>query len=611
MGGVFAQWLSRLVKLPAIIPLLILGMLLGPEGPEWLRLMPRPGEAMPRTLQAIVGLGVAVILFEGGLSLNLRDLRLAPVTVRNLITLGALVSYAGGTLCAYALAGFEWSTAFLYGALMIVTGPTVIVPLLKNVRVKRRVHTILLWEGILIDAIGAITAVVTLEVVLREAGFFKATRGFVGAILIGPLIGAAGAWLLSRWLMWRRRRGKYDEELDPLLALAGALGLFGLSETLFHESGLGAVTCGGLLVSNMLGREVEELRRFKGTITTLLVSVLFMLLAANFRLETLIPLWPMGFVAIGVMMLVVRPLNILLCTRGTPIGWREKIFLSWIGPRGIVAASVASLFALLLAEHGDPVAGERLVALTFSTILITCLLNGFTAKPLAKLLKLEVARPEGLLIVGANELALRVAGLFENRGVPTIMVDTNPLVCKRAREAGFEVLEGNALDDEFMEDKDLGGFGRILAVTPSSHVNARACSHLTSRLGLSDPHGIVGPMGGEDARRQLEENGSRTAFSEHVDIVEVGRLLRAGRVHLRGHRADGQGKLPAQKHLFLPLASEIDGKLELYGYGTEIPPRCEVIGLEFEDLAGAAAPFKPLEAPPEEKPDLEAHSPAP
>lgn len=596
VGGVFAQWLGHLARLPAIIPLLILGMLLGPEGPEWLQLMPRPSEAMPKALQAIVGLGVAVILFEGGLSLNMKDLRLAPVTVRNLVTLGALISFIGGTLCAHFMAGFEWSISFLYGSLMIVTGPTVIGPLLKNVRVQRRVHTILLWEGILIDAVGAITAVVTLEVILREVGFFKATRGFVGALVFGPLIGAVGGWLLSKWLLWRRRTGRYDEELDPLLALAGALGFYGLSETWFHESGLGAVTCGGLVVANLLGREVEELRRFKGILTTLLISVLFMLLAANFRLDTLIPLWPMGFLAIAGLMVLVRPFGIWVCTRGTPLNWREKVFLSWIGPRGIVAASIASLFALLLSAHGDPASGDKLVALTFSTILVTCMLNGFTAKPLARLLKLEISRPDGLLIVGANDLALRVAGIFEMRGIPTLLVDTNPIMCARAREAGFQVAQGSALDEEFLETQDMTSVGRLLACTPSSHVNLQSCLQIAAAHKLEASLAILGPFADDDTREQLSDAGVGLAFAQHADIAELTRLLRAGKGHVRSHRADAQGKIELKGKPFLPIAVNKDGWMDLYKSGSNFAPAVEVIGLEFEDLMDTLAPFLHLPA---------------
>lgn len=604
VGGIAAQWFARLLRIPAIIPLLGFGILLGPEGPFGTFLMSRPGEALGPTLPAVVGLGVAVILFEGGLSLNMRDLRLAPKAVRNLLSVGALCSFLGGTLCAYYVAGIGgWSAAFLYGALVIVTGPTVIVPLLKNIRIVRRVHTILLWEGILIDAIGAITAVVTLEIVLHRSEVLHAGTGFIGALVLGPALGLAGGWALSKWLLRRKDTGTQDHEFDSLLALAGALGLYGLSEGLVKESGLGAVTCAGLVMSNMLKRDVEELRRFKGTLTTLLVSVLFMLLAANFELATLQPLWPMGFVAIGVLMLVVRPLSIALCTWGGTLTWREKVFLGWIAPRGIVAASVASLMAFVLGENNMAEEGKALVALTFSTIMVTVVLNGITAKPLAWLLGLQVEKPEGLLIVGANDLALRVAGIFETHGVPTLLVDTNPVLCARARDAGFQVAEGSALDEDFLGQQEMAGIGRLLALTYSPTINARACLHTGRALKLDPCYALVTTMLRSEERQQLELAGAKPAFAESFDLNRLLVLLRTSKSHIRSHRIEEEGKIPPPEagHTFIPVALVKGGSPAPFAPGLKLSAGALLIGLEF---APPTTPKTPPATPPQggEKP---------
>ena len=269
-GGVMAQVIARTLSMPAIIPLLGLGILLGPDALGW---MAKPADALPQTLPVIIKLGVALILFEGGLSLNLSQLRMAPKAVRNLLTIGVTISFAGGTLCARYIADFDWHVAWLYGALMIVTGPTVVVPLLKNLRLVPRVHTVLLWEGILIDAIGAVTAVVVFEVLAKEQDLWHAGSTFFNAIILGGLIGTVGGYLLARVMKWRYRRGYSDEEMDHLVVLAGAFALYGAGESIAHEGGLASVTCAGLVVSQILGSQVESLRRFKGTLTTLAVSI--------------------------------------------------------------------------------------------------------------------------------------------------------------------------------------------------------------------------------------------------------------------------------------------------------------------------------------------------
>ncbi|MCW8131312.1 MAG: cation:proton antiporter [Planctomycetota bacterium] len=592
VAGIAAQWFSHLLRLPAIIPLLGFGMLCGPEVLGWMR---APSESIPYALHAIVGLGVAVILFEGGLSLNMRDLRLAPQVVRNLLSLGALVTCVGAMLAAHLIAGLDWSLAALYGALMIVTGPTVIVPLLKRVRVTRRVHTVLLWEGILIDAIGAITAVVMLEVVIEGGGIMRASAGFFGALVVGPIIGAAAGWLLAMWLRYRKSNGSSDEELDSLLALAGALAIYGASEKVFHESGLGAVTCAGLVMANTLRHDVERLRRFKGTLTTLLVSVLFMMLAADFRFATLKPLWPWGFVCIAAVMLLVRPASVFLCARGSQLTWRERTFIGLVGPRGIVAASVASLFALKLSEFARAkyapeslefarltASGETLVAITFSTIMVTVVVNGLLAAPLAWLLKLKVSRPEGLLIVGANELALRVAGIFEARGIPILMVDTNPDLCARAREAGFTVAEGSALDSDFLAEQDMAGLGRLLALTSSSAVNVRAALHVAHQHKLEPAFAVLTKTATDEEREVLRRGGGKIAFSPKLDVGVIGSLLRLNLGHVRSYAVRPDGTLSGLSKPFLVVAVVRGHSLDPYQFGQTLAPGTTLIGIEFE-----------------------------
>ncbi len=473
VGGVLAQWIGRLIRLPAILPLLLLGVALGPQGP--LPLMPLPETAMPGGLRALIALGVVVILFEGGLSLNLNDLRLAPKAVRNLITVGAVISFVGAAAAAYYLLQMELREALFFGSLMTVTGPTVIGPLLKNIKVKPRVHTVLLWESILIDAVGAMLAVVILQIYFEDFSVLGTGYQFVGGLLVGPVIGLVIGWLVAKWLAWRQATGRADEEFDHLLALAGALGIYGLSEKVSHDSGLGAVIVAGLVTAHILKSQARKLREFKGTLTTLLVSTLFMLLAANFDLKDLKRVWPEGLYVLGVVMLIVRPANILLSTRGSKLSWREKVFLCWIAPRGIVAASVASIVGRTLAEHGAEDAGRQLVAMTFLVIAGTVVLNGLTARPLAWLLNLRAGETQGTLIVGAHPLGLQLATFLDHEGLPAILVDTNPKHCAAAKLLGFHTIECSALDHVQLAIQDLTGIGQLIALTPNAGVNARAC----------------------------------------------------------------------------------------------------------------------------------------
>jgi len=590
VGGVAAQWMGRILRLPAIIPLLLLGIALGPQG---LHLMPKPEFALGKSLSAIVALGVAIILFEGGMSLNRHDLRLAPKAVIRLITLGAAISFAGGALCAHYIAGMEWSVSLLYGSLMIVTGPTVIIPLLKNVRVVRRVHTVLLWEGILIDAVGAITAVVMLELILQKAGFFHAGFGFFGAMIVGPMIGAAGGWFLAKLLASRKKSAHQDEEFDRLLAIAGAIGIYGLSESIFTESGLGAITCAGLVTANMLRHEVEELRRFKGVLTTLLVSVLFMMLAANFDLAQLIPLWPNGFLVIAAMMLIVRPLSVMVCTQGSKLPLREKIFISWVGPRGIVAASVASLFSILLKEHGQQAAGETLMALTFSTIIVTVMLNGLTAYPLAWLLGIQVKSSDGVLIVGGNELALRVAAIFENHGFPVLIVDMNPNLCDRAREAGFRVVQGDALDADYLFQQDLSGIGSLLAMTSSSTVNARACAQTASALKFGQTASVVTRTTGPEESERLSAVNAGVAFATQLDIGALLNLLRDNKAAARSVTIPAKNARLVFRQPFLPLVISNRDGMRPYIAGELLVAGTKLIGLQFDLPLDQNLPFTP------------------
>lgn len=603
VGGVVGQWIGRLIRLPAILPLLLLGVCLGPQGP--LPMMPLPETAMPGGLRAIIALGVVVILFEGGLSLNLNDLRLAPKAVRNLITIGAVISFGGAVASAYFLLHMALRESLFFGSLMIVTGPTVIAPLLKNVKIKPRIHTVLLWESILIDAVGAMVAVIILQIYFEDFSITGTGYQFVGGLLVGPAIGFCVGWLVAKWLAWRQATGRADEEFDHLLALAGALGIYGFSEKISRDAGLGAVIVAGLVTAHVLKSQARKLREFKGTLTTLLVSTLFMLLAANFDLKDLKRVWPDGLYVLAAVMLIVRPLNILVSTRGSKLLWREKVFLCWIAPRGIVAASVASIVGRALAENGAADAGRQLVAMTFLVIAGTVVLNGLTARPLAWLLNLRAGNTQGMLIIGAHPLALQYAKILDHEGMPAILVDTNPTHCLAAKALGFHTIECSALDSDQLAIQDLTGIGHLLSLTPNAGINARVCMRTAANLHLRPYHASLRDTSGADLR-MLKLAKSREVLT-NFDLPAVNSLISAERAKLirinltSGVRTDLTGaEVPATDGPLLALLVIGKDSIRPYTPKDNAPDDRQIVCLEFDLPAKSLLPFDPFTLPKKE-----------
>jgi len=338
--GIGSQVLAEYFKVPAIVFLLLFGIFLGPSGLDWLH-----PSLLGGGLEVIVSLSVALILFEGGLSLELRDLGRVSGSLRNLVSVGTLVAFIGGGMAAHELAEFPWPIAFLYAALVVVTGPTVITPLLKQVRVDRQVATLLEGEGVLIDPVGAILAVLVLDVVLNgDADPVGVLSGLFLRLGIGVALGVGGGWLLGAFIT---RANFLAEDLKNLVVLAGVWALFALSQFVVSESGLMAMVVAGLVMRASSLPEERLLRRFKSQLTLLAVSVLFVLLAADLSIPSLIALGWGSLGTVAVLMFAVRPLNVWLCTAQSNLNWRQKLFVSWIAPKGIVSASVASLFSIL------------------------------------------------------------------------------------------------------------------------------------------------------------------------------------------------------------------------------------------------------------------------
>lgn len=463
IAGIGAQVLADYFKVPGIVFLLLLGIGLGSDGLDVLH-----PSLLGDGLEVIVSLSVALILFEGGLTLELRDLGRVSGSLRNLVTVGTLITLLGGGMAAHWLAEFPWSIAFLYAALVVVTGPTVITPMLKHVRVDRQVSALLEGEGVLIDPVGAILAVLVLDVILN--GDADPLGVFVGLTLrlgIGALIGGAGGWLLGALL---KRADFLSDDLKNLVVLAGLWGLFCLAQVVRSESGLMTTVVAGIVLGSSALPQERLLRRFKSQLTVLAVSVLFILLAADLSIASLVALgWGSVFTVLT-LMVVVRPINIWICTWNSSLSWRQKLFMGWIAPRGIVSASVASLFSILLTERGIN-GGDSIKALVFLTIIMTVFLQGLTAKSAAHWLGIESTAATGVLIVGSHPLSRLIARLFQDRGESAAIVDTDSQACQEAQQEGLKVFQSSALDTKVLEEAGLAAIGTFLAVTNNGEVN--------------------------------------------------------------------------------------------------------------------------------------------
>ncbi|MDJ0568708.1 MAG: cation:proton antiporter [Pleurocapsa sp. MO_192.B19] len=463
LAGISAQVVAEYFQVPSIVFLLLFGILLGADSFNILH----PHE-LGVGLEVLVALSVAIILFEGGLNLELRELGKVSGSLRNLVTIGTLITLIGGGMAAHWLAEFPWSIAFLYASLVVVTGPTVIGPLLKQVRVDRQVATLLEGEGVLIDPVGAILAVVVLNTILNtSAAPLEIMSGLVLRLGIGAIVGVFGGWLLGAFL---KRANHLSEELKNLVVLAAVWGLFVFSQSLRSESGLMATVVAGIVLKASSIPEERLLKRFKGQLTVLCVSVLFILLAADLSIDSVFALGWGSVLAVFVLMIVVRPISIAVCTWNSSMNWRQKIFLAWIAPKGIVSASVASLFAILLTEKGIN-GGDAIKALVFLTILMTVFFQGLTARWVASWLQITSSDARGAVIIGCNPLGRFVGRLFQQLGESVVMIDTNAEACKKAEADNLPVFQSSAFDTEVLAEAGIESMGTFLALTNNGEVN--------------------------------------------------------------------------------------------------------------------------------------------
>ena len=485
-AGCFLTTLSRKLHLPTLVLLLLGGFLLGPEGFDFF-----DPKALGDFLPIFISLAVAIILFEGGLTLDLKEFTQTSIIIQRLLSVGVVITWFGVALCILIIFKTNISFALLMGSLVIVTGPTVIVPLLRRIRIQSRIANILHWEGVLIDSIGVFIAILCFEWVV-EGGSSVALPNFMIRIFSGLLIGAVGGYLV--YLCMDRKF--IPDTLINAFALASAMFIFGLTELIKPEAGLLSVTIAGIVVGLKKPHRLKEIKAFKAEIVDLLIGMLFIILVARLDLEQFYNFFTNGgiWVLIAVI-LIIRPLSVFVSGFKTQISFKEKLLLSWIAPRGVVAASMASLFAISLQNKENPVGDPLLMeAFVYAVICTTVLIQGMSSGIVARLLKLQRPAPNDWVIIGAHRFGRELAeAINQVDGHSVILLDTNPTNIRLSKKYNLNALlcDGMEAEELYEEQQLLFGAGFVLALTDNSELNQLLMQRWSEQLDQQSVYGWI------------------------------------------------------------------------------------------------------------------------
>lgn len=523
--GILAQWVAWKLKTPAILPLILIGLLFGPfstliseDGAKWIEPIWNgqnglfPGES----LYYFVSLAIAIILFEGGLTLRRSEVGVIGHVIVKLISVGAAVTFFGAGLAAHFIYGFTWQISFLFSSLIIVTGPTVISPILRNIPLKKDISSILKWEGILIDPIGALVAVLVFEFIRVEGGqdFTQtALLEFAKILISGSIFGFA----IANALAFLIKRNIIPHYLLNVFTLASVLGVFVLADIFAHESGLLAVVIMGMVMGNKNLPNIKELLYFKESLSVLLVSILFILLAANIELEELLLIYNWkALLLFGIVVLLIRPLGVVLSSLGSDLKINEIAFISWVGPRGIVAAGIASLFGLKLVQEGVEGA-EYITPLVFMIVLFSVLLNAATARLFAQLVGVFIKNSEGILIIGASSISRLIGKYLQDNKRHVVLVDNNSENIRKARDMGLEAILGSVYADDLMDNIELNDVGYLMAITGNSDINQTAITKFQKQFGEKGSYRVIS----SDEMIDPERNPPEGLFSQTDDFIKL------------------------------------------------------------------------------------------
>ena len=528
--GIIAQWVAWRLKLPAILPLILIGLLVGPiatlYSEDGLKLIEPiwngekglfPGEG----LYYFVSLAISIILFEGGLTLKLSEIKNVGPVITKLITVGSLVTFFGAAIAAYYIFGLNWQISFLFSALIIVTGPTVITPILRNIPLKKDVSTVLKWEGILIDPIGALGAVLVFEFIsVGEGQGYTQTAllEFGKIVLFGTTIGFTFAHALAISI----KKSFIPHYLLNVVSLSAVLLVFVMSDIFAHESGLLAVVVMGMVLGNINLPNLKELLYFKESLSVLLISILFILLAANINLSDLALIYNWNTVALfAVIVFLIRPIGVFLSTRKSTLKFNERVFISWVGPRGIVAAGIASLFGSKLLAKGEPGA-EYITPLVFMIVLGTVILNATTARLFAKLIGVFLNKSDGILIVGASKFSRIIGSYLQKNNRHVVLIDNNQNNVDKAKNLGLEAIAANIYSDTLSDNIELNDVGYLMALTGNSEINKFAIHKFAKLFGENGAFRLIT----DDEINTPENNPKEILFSPTDDFIKLTEAVR-------------------------------------------------------------------------------------
>ncbi len=529
--GILAQWVAWKFKIPAILPLILIGLLVGPiaatylseDGSKWIEPIWNgekglfPGDY----LYYFVSLAISIILFEGGLTLKRNEIKNVGPVITKLITLGSAVTFFGAAIIAHYTFNLGWEISFLFSGLIIVTGPTVITPILRNIPLKKDISTVLKWEGILIDPIGALVAVLVFEFISvgGESGFTKTALLEFGKIL---LFGTTFGFTFAHALAYAINKKLIPHYLLNVVSLSTVLLVFVESELFAHESGLLAVVVMGMVLGNSKLNNLKELLYFKESLSVLLISILFILLAANINMNQLLLLYTWKTAALfALVVFVLRPLAVFLSTINSRLKFNEKLFISWVGPRGIVAAGIASLFGSKLLKQGVEGA-EYITPLVFMIVLGTVLLNATTARLFAKIVGVFLKSSNAILIVGASSPARLIAGFLKRKGKRVIIIDSNENFINQAIKEDLEALPVNIYDDDLRDNIELNDVGYLIAITGNDAVNTYALTNFSNEFG---EHGAFRLASSLEVVNSSEEE-RKAFFTPNDDYINLSEAFR-------------------------------------------------------------------------------------
>jgi NhaP-type Na+/H+ or K+/H+ antiporter len=520
-AGIASQWIAWRFKIPAIALLLIVGLIAGP-----LSGFVVPAEDFGDIYKPAITLAVAIILFEGGLTLNFKEISETSKAVRRIVIIGAPLTWIFGTLAGHYIGGLSWLTATILGAILIVTGPTVIMPLLRQAKLEPRSASLLRWEAIINDPLGALFAVISFELFLVFNNVHN-PETLVFDVILALIVAVPGAWLLAKAIVWLFTHGHIPEFLKAPFLLTVVVSASAATNMILEEAGLLTVTVLGVVLANSRMSNLNEMKRFKETVTIILVSAVFILLTASLNVDTFKSFGPQVFGFVLAVLFLVRPLAILIATMNTGTTWQERALVAMIAPRGIVAVAIAGLFGSALIDQGIN-DGDKILVFTFAVVATTIVLHGFGLPYLAKFLNLKSTETPGVLMIGSTPFTVSLASRLESKKIPCMIVDRNWHRLRRAKKANLKTYYGDVLSEDGHHAINLTNWENVIAATDNDAYNALVCTELAPEIGRK----FVFEIGSNNQRHDKDELiftiGGQPLLTDGLEYSQLNEKVKEG-----------------------------------------------------------------------------------